>query len=186
MLIGGQIKDHINSVGQDLRGSWNQDEWLSLNNTELLPILSSKLLNECLLISWMLSLRAMAKSANAHRWPHLSSHCCGRQRRRGEESESAERQDSADVRTSWRAVCVTWGAWDEVCRCVRENRFQPGSPVVTMVDVEVTDVWFWVHILVNTVHLLTFSLFCLMFDSIFGARFILVHCCRLSVHSFLS
>lgn len=83
-MIGWQTKEHINS-GQDLRGSmiWNQDDWLSsLSDTELLPILSSKLLNECLLISWMLSLRAMAKSASAHRWPHLSSHCCGRQRRR--------------------------------------------------------------------------------------------------------
>lgn len=47
---------------------------------KLLPILSSKLLKECLLISWMLSLRAMAKSAKAHRWPHLSSHCFGRKR----------------------------------------------------------------------------------------------------------
>lgn len=39
----------------------------SRSDALLLPILSSKLLNECLLISWMLSLRAMAKSANAHR-----------------------------------------------------------------------------------------------------------------------
>ena len=77
---------------------------LSRSDAPLLPILSSKLLNECLLISWMLSLRAMAKSANAHRWPHLSSHCCGRgekkrERRRGREEEgegeSAERQNES-------------------------------------------------------------------------------------------
>lgn len=43
--------------------------------TGLLPIRSWKLLKECLLISCMLSFRAMAKSASAHRWPHLSSHC---------------------------------------------------------------------------------------------------------------
>lgn len=44
------------------------------------PIRSSKLLNECLLISWILSVRASEKSARAHRCPHLSSHCWGGER----------------------------------------------------------------------------------------------------------
>lgn len=46
------------------------------------PIRSSKLLKECLLISWMLSVRAREKSARAHKCPHLSSHCCSKRERR--------------------------------------------------------------------------------------------------------
>lgn len=65
-----------------LRWSPQNVTHFTLSSSKLLPILSSKLLKECLLISWMLSLRAMAKSANAHRWPHLSSHCCGSESRR--------------------------------------------------------------------------------------------------------
>lgn len=65
-----------------LRWSPQNVTHFTLSLSKLLPILSSKLLKECLLISWMLSLRAMAKSANAHRWPHLSSHCCGSESRR--------------------------------------------------------------------------------------------------------
>ena len=89
---------------------------VSRRDALLLPILSSKLLNECLLISWMLSLRAMAKSASAHRWPHLSSHCCGRQRgreeegekkrerRRGREEEGRRVRDAAVTSAAWRRI----------------------------------------------------------------------------------
>lgn len=64
----------------------SQDWWPRTEGTEGLygtltswhysPIRSSKLLNECLLISCMLSARAREKSARAHKCPHLSSHCC--------------------------------------------------------------------------------------------------------------
>lgn len=55
----------------------------------LLPIRSWKLLKECLLISCMLSFRAIAKSARAHRWPHLSSHCYRNTHRHAERDKHA-------------------------------------------------------------------------------------------------
>lgn len=66
------------------RGWWNKDTWLSEASTSSCnsPIRSSKLLNECLLISCMLSARAREKSARAHRCPHLSSHCWRKYERR--------------------------------------------------------------------------------------------------------
>lgn len=57
-----------------------QNSILTLVLEPFLPIRSSKLLNECLLISWMLSFKAMEKSARAHKCPHLSSHCWGKVR----------------------------------------------------------------------------------------------------------